>query len=45
MEMTKIVVPKVVDVKDIIKLSCSYNMGKHKLNSVKWYKNEMEFFR
>lgn len=45
LKLTKLVVPNVVDVKDIVMLSCSYEMGTHKLNSVKWYRNGDEFFR
>lgn len=37
--------PPFVDVRDVITLSCSYNIGKQKLNSVKWYKNDKEFYR
>lgn len=43
--MTDITVPEVADYRDDVKLSCSYVMGTHALNSVKWYKNELEFFR
>ncbi|XP_055617305.1 uncharacterized protein LOC129762789 [Toxorhynchites rutilus septentrionalis] len=45
LQLTEIVVPEVVDVRDTPTLSCSYDMGTHKLNSVKWYKDEREFFR
>ncbi|XP_065082408.1 uncharacterized protein LOC135704818 [Ochlerotatus camptorhynchus] len=45
LQLTEIVVPDVVDVRDTPTLSCSYDMGNHKLNSVKWYKDEQEFFR
>lgn len=44
-ELTEISVPEVADVKDTVNLTCTYHMGKHKLNSVKWYKDTMEFFR
>lgn len=43
--VTEINVPEIVDFKDNVSLSCSYNMAGHKLNSVKWYKDEKEFFR
>lgn len=43
--VTEINVPEIVDFKDNVTLSCSYNMAGHKLNSVKWYKDEKEFFR
>ncbi|EAT32238.1 AAEL015649-PA [Aedes aegypti] len=45
LQLTEIVVPDVVDVRDTPTLSCSYDMGTHTLNSVKWYKDESEFFR
>ncbi|XP_058822260.1 uncharacterized protein LOC131683892 [Topomyia yanbarensis] len=45
LQLTEIIVPDVVDVRDTPTLSCSYDMGTHKLNSVKWYKDEREFFR
>lgn len=45
LQLTEIHVPEVVDVKETATLSCTYELGKHKLNSVKWYKNGMEFFR
>lgn len=43
--ITNIIVPSFVDVKDVATLSCSYNLGNQKLNSVKWYKNDKEFYR
>ena len=43
--MTEITVPPAVDVKDRANLTCTYHVGGHKLNSVKWYKDDMEFFR
>ncbi|KAJ6639017.1 hypothetical protein Bhyg_11756 [Pseudolycoriella hygida] len=45
LHLTNIVVPEVVDFRDTVSLSCSYNMGNHTLNSVKWYKDDNEFFR
>ncbi|XP_062545343.1 uncharacterized protein LOC134211945 [Armigeres subalbatus] len=45
LQLTEIVVPDVVDVRDTPTLSCSYDMGTHTLNSVKWYKDDSEFFR
>lgn len=39
------VVPQVADYRDIIKLSCQYDMENTKLNSVKWYKDNKEFYR
>lgn len=43
--MTAISVPEVADYRDNVTLSCTYDMGKHTLNSVKWYKDNAEFFR
>jgi hypothetical protein len=45
LHITNIVVPPFVDVRDVVMLSCFYNLGSQKLNSVKWYKNEKEFYR
>lgn len=43
--MTGIQVPEMGDVKDVVTLTCTYDMGRTKLNSVKWYKDGSEFFR
>ncbi|XP_055906579.1 uncharacterized protein LOC129941848 [Eupeodes corollae] len=43
--VTDINVPEIVDFRDNVTLSCSYDMSGHTLNSVKWYKDENEFFR
>lgn len=43
--VTDINVPEIVDFRDNVTLSCSYDMSGHTLNSVKWYKDKMEFFR
>ncbi|XP_030370382.1 uncharacterized protein LOC115621001 [Scaptodrosophila lebanonensis] len=43
--VTDINVPQIVDFRDNVTLSCSYDISGHTLNSVKWYKNNMEFFR
>ncbi|XP_030369782.1 uncharacterized protein LOC115620608 [Scaptodrosophila lebanonensis] len=43
--VTEITVPEIVDFRDNVTLSCSYDMSGHTLNSVKWYKDRMEFFR
>ncbi|XP_037026112.1 uncharacterized protein LOC119067308 isoform X2 [Bradysia coprophila] len=45
LQLTEISVPEIADFRDPVTLSCSYNMGSHTLNSVKWYKNNQEFFR
>lgn len=38
-------VPAVVDYRNTVKLSCQYDMENTKLNSVKWYKDNKEFYR
>lgn len=43
--VTDISVPEIVDFRDNVTLSCSYDMSGHTLNSVKWYKDRLEFFR
>ncbi|EDW14400.2 uncharacterized protein LOC6572833 isoform X2 [Drosophila mojavensis] len=43
--VTDINVPQIVDFRDNVTLSCSYDISGHTLNSVKWYKNDGEFFR
>lgn len=43
--VTDINVPEIVDFRDNVTLSCSYDISGHTLNSVKWYKNDSEFFR
>ncbi|KAG5671327.1 hypothetical protein PVAND_001530 [Polypedilum vanderplanki] len=43
--LTDIQIPEYADIRDIVTLSCSYRMGRNKLNSVKWYKDDREFFR
>ncbi|KAG5671332.1 hypothetical protein PVAND_001535 [Polypedilum vanderplanki] len=45
LHITNIIVPPFVDVREVVVLSCSYNLGNQKLNSVKWYKNDKEFYR
>ncbi|CRK89280.1 CLUMA_CG003039, isoform A [Clunio marinus] len=45
LDITNIIVPPFVDVRDVVMLSCSYNIGNQKLNSVKWYKSDKEFYR
>jgi hypothetical protein len=38
-------IPEFGDIRDAVKLNCSYSMGRNELNSVKWYKDHQEFFR
>uniref|UniRef100_A0A182FIQ0 Ig-like domain-containing protein n=1 Tax=Anopheles albimanus TaxID=7167 RepID=A0A182FIQ0_ANOAL len=45
LRLTNMNVPEVVDYRDTVTLSCSYDLGVHQLNSVKWYKGNQEFYR
>lgn len=45
LHLVHVEIPEFADIRDVVSLSCSYNMGKTKLNSVKWYKDNQEFFR
>lgn len=45
LHLVQVEIPEYCDIKDVVRLSCSYNMGQAKLNSVKWYKDNQEFFR
>ncbi|XP_050100209.1 uncharacterized protein LOC126580903 [Anopheles aquasalis] len=45
LRLTNMNVPEVVDYRDTVTLSCSYDLGLHQLNSVKWYKGNQEFYR
>ncbi|XP_035892710.1 uncharacterized protein LOC118503492 [Anopheles stephensi] len=45
LRLTNMNVPEVVDYRDTVTLSCSYDLGAHQLNSVKWYKGNKEFYR
>lgn len=37
--------PAITDYRDVVTLSCAFDMGRNALNSVKWYKDGHEFFR
>ncbi|XP_059219856.1 fasciclin-3 [Stomoxys calcitrans] len=43
--LTNLSVPRIIDASQKAKLFCSYGIGNHTLNSVKWYKDGQEFFR
>ncbi|XP_055617641.1 uncharacterized protein LOC129762994 [Toxorhynchites rutilus septentrionalis] len=45
LRLTDISVPEIVDYRSTVTLSCSYDLGPHQLNSVKWYKGNQEFYR
>ncbi|XP_058443088.1 uncharacterized protein LOC131425313 [Malaya genurostris] len=45
LRLTDINVPEIVDYRATVTLSCSYDLGPHQLNSVKWYKGNQEFYR
>lgn len=38
-------IPSTVMLGDSVELSCSYDLGEDRLYSVKWYKNDVEFYR
>jgi len=40
-----ITVPSVIDVRDYATISCSYDIGFHRINSIKWWKDGKEFYR
>lgn len=45
LRISKIIVPSFIDVRNVASLECIYEIGTRKLNSVKWYKNDKEFYR
>ncbi|EDV49312.1 uncharacterized protein Dere_GG17099, isoform D [Drosophila erecta] len=45
LHLSNLSVPRIIDVAQKAKLFCSYAMGNRTLNSVKWYKDGLEFFR
>ncbi|XP_017140082.1 uncharacterized protein LOC108154331 [Drosophila miranda] len=45
LHLSSLSVPRIIDVAQKAKLFCSYEMGNRTLNSVKWYKDGLEFFR
>ncbi|KAH8382622.1 hypothetical protein KR009_004413 [Drosophila setifemur] len=45
LHLSNLSVPRIIDAAQKAKLFCSYAMGNRTLNSVKWYKDGLEFFR
>ncbi|RZF40171.1 hypothetical protein LSTR_LSTR012414, partial [Laodelphax striatellus] len=45
LKVTDFMVPRHADKGSSVVLKCDFTLGQGKLNSVKWYKDEMEFFR
>lgn len=45
LQINNIDVPAVVDIRETVTLSCTFSMGKDKLHSVKFYKDDREFYR
>ncbi|XP_022196764.2 uncharacterized protein LOC111054108 [Nilaparvata lugens] len=45
LKVTDFMVPRYADVGSTVVLKCDFTLGQGKLNSVKWYKDEAEFFR
>ncbi|EEB13170.1 beat protein, putative [Pediculus humanus corporis] len=44
-KITKLFIPKIIDVRESGILTCEFDLENGKLYSVKWYKNDLEFFR
>ncbi|XP_075226605.1 uncharacterized protein LOC142327428 [Lycorma delicatula] len=45
LRVTDISVPRYAELGSTIIMKCNFTLGSGKLNSVKWYKDELEFFR
>lgn len=45
LKITELNIPQVADPRDNLVISCKYDMNGQKLYSVKWYKDEQEFYR
>lgn len=45
LRLTEVVVPPVVDIHEDITLCCRFDTDGEKLYSVKWYKDDFEFYR
>lgn len=45
LRLLRLDVPAIADYRDAVTLTCTFDMGRMALNSVKWYKDGNEFFR
>lgn len=45
LRLTDVHIPRYMDLHQTATLSCNFDLGKGKLYSIKWYKDENEFFR
>lgn len=45
LRVTKIQIPKHIDLREKAQLVCNFEIGDGKLYSVKWYKDDSEFYR
>ncbi len=45
LRLTDVQIPRHTDLHQAAILSCNFDLGQGKLYSVKWYKDEFEFFR
>lgn len=45
LRLTVVRIPRYMDLHQAAILSCNFDLGAGKLYSVKWYKDEFEFFR
>lgn len=44
-KITEVSIPKYTDLRRTVQMSCKFDITRGKLYSVKWYKDEFEFFR
>lgn len=45
LKIIDVFVPRYADLRQSVKLECSFDVGHDKLYSVKWYKDDHEFYR
>lgn len=45
LKIIDVLVPRYADLKQSVKLECNFDVGHDKLYSVKWYKDDHEFYR
>lgn len=45
LKIIDVIVPRYADLKQSVILGCNFDVGQGKLYSVKWYKDDQEFYR
>ena len=45
LKLKEMLVPRYADIRESVTLGCQFDLGGRRLYSVKWYKDEFEFFR